>query len=396
MRIMWRAWGLAALVAASLILTNGALPASDAPVVHVKAEVKDGAVRLEAQANAPFEYTTYRPSESLYVLDLSGVSAGDPAGARVVASDLVKSYRVITYAAGKKPVVRLEILLSQGVEPRLERKDTQDLTLLVSRTRDASLGGGSRPRRRKRTPVSSRPRRAPAERQRRQRIRAIQQVHLAQNGNHDRSQHCRLRPPDLSRHSPAESGPSGVGFCGLAFEDHEKHIASNLDPVREIRLAQFTPEVSRVVIDLRQPARYSIKGERKYGHGFIRAQRRFGCRRRSARALMKSEAVFGAFGHVDRETSCQVRILRRPQRSSCSDANICRYSGAFAPLQSGVWHTQRRGRVLQLTRSSGLPLRQPRVRPSRTDVTAAATHGSAPASATPSAGPENIPANRFQ
>ena len=56
--------------------------------------------RLEAQANGPFEYTTYRPSESLYVLDLSGVSAADPAGARVVASDLVKSYRVTTYSAG--------------------------------------------------------------------------------------------------------------------------------------------------------------------------------------------------------------------------------------------------------------------------------------------------------
>jgi len=68
MRIMWRGWGLTALFAASLILTNGALPANDAPVVHVKAVVKDGAVRLEAQANAPFEYTTYRPSESLYVL----------------------------------------------------------------------------------------------------------------------------------------------------------------------------------------------------------------------------------------------------------------------------------------------------------------------------------------
>ena len=138
MRIMWRGWGLTALVAASLILTNGALPANDAPVVHVKAVVKDGAVRLEAQANAPFEYTTYRPSESLYVLDLSGVAAADPAGARVVASDLVKSYRVINYASGQKPVVRVEILLSQGIEPRLERKDSQDLTLFVSRASDPS------------------------------------------------------------------------------------------------------------------------------------------------------------------------------------------------------------------------------------------------------------------
>ena len=79
MRILSRALGLSALLAAGLILTNGALRAADAPVVHVKAEVKDGAVRLQADANAPFEYTTYRPSESLYVLDLTGVSAGDPA-----------------------------------------------------------------------------------------------------------------------------------------------------------------------------------------------------------------------------------------------------------------------------------------------------------------------------
>ena len=60
MRIMRRAWGLTAFVAAALMLTNGALSASDAPVVHVKAVVKDGAVTLDAQANGPFEYTTYR------------------------------------------------------------------------------------------------------------------------------------------------------------------------------------------------------------------------------------------------------------------------------------------------------------------------------------------------
>ena len=140
MRILWRALGLGALLAAGLIWTNGALRASDAPVVHVKAEVKDGAVRLQADANAPFEYTTYRPSESLYVLDLTGVSAGDPAGARVVASDLVKSYRLITYSSGAKPVVRLEILLAQGLEPKLERQGNEDLTLLVSR---AAIGASA-------------------------------------------------------------------------------------------------------------------------------------------------------------------------------------------------------------------------------------------------------------
>ena len=50
MRIMRRAWGFTATVAAALMLTSGSLSASDAPVVHVKAVVKDGAVTLEAQS----------------------------------------------------------------------------------------------------------------------------------------------------------------------------------------------------------------------------------------------------------------------------------------------------------------------------------------------------------
>src|SRR5579863_9750985 len=133
MRIMWRAWGLPALCAASLIMTSGVLRAADQPVVHVKAVVEGGAVRLEAQANGPFEYTTYRPSASLFVLDLSGVASGDPAGARVVPSELVKSYRELTYQSGQKSVVRLEVLLADGIEPQVERKDSQDLVMLISR-----------------------------------------------------------------------------------------------------------------------------------------------------------------------------------------------------------------------------------------------------------------------
>jgi type IV pilus assembly protein PilQ len=256
MRIMWRGWGLTALVAASLLLMNGALPANEAPVVHVKAVVKDGAVRLEAQANAPFEYATYRPSESLYVLDLTGVAAADPSGARVVASDLVKSYRVINYASGQKPVVRVEILLSQGIEPRLERKDPQDLTLLVSRAGDSSSAKSAE---KIATPAivhasaSSAETKAPGST-----FESIQQVKLAQNGNqtevnvigsgHLTYDATRLQNPDRLV----------LDFAGSHLKASNRRIASNLDPVREVRLAQFTPDVARVVIDLRQPARYNI------------------------------------------------------------------------------------------------------------------------------------------
>jgi type IV pilus secretin PilQ/predicted competence protein len=258
MRILWRALGLGALLAAGLIWTNGALRASDAPVVHVKAEVKDGAVRLQADANAPFEYTTYRPSESLYVLDLSGVSAGDPAGARVVASDLVKSYRVISYASGTKPVVRLEILLAQGVEPRLERQGKEDLTLLVSRSANAASAAAAKPVTATATLVSAS---AKASELVPTGHESIRQVHLTQNGAATEVSISGSGP--LSYHSIHLQNPDRLvlDFAGSHLTTTEKQIASNLDPVREIRLAQFTPEVSRVVIDLRQPARYSIKGE---------------------------------------------------------------------------------------------------------------------------------------
>jgi type IV pilus secretin PilQ/predicted competence protein len=253
MRIMWRAWWLGALLAVGLILSNGTLPASEVPVVHVKALVKDGAVRLEAEANGPFQYTTYRPSESLYVLDLSGVSAADPAGARVVDSDLVKSYRVVPYAAGEKQIVRVEILLKRGVEPRLERKDPQDLTLVVSRGVNAASAATDN--RAARARATAKPADAntgkPA-------IAAIRQVHLTENDGSTQVNIFGSGP--LSYHSMRLHDPERLvlDFSDARLLAPDKHIPSNLDPVREVRMGQFTPKVSRVVIDLRQASTYRI------------------------------------------------------------------------------------------------------------------------------------------
>jgi type IV pilus assembly protein PilQ len=263
MRIMRRAWGLTAVVAA-LMLTSGSLAASDAPVVHVKAVVKDGAVSLEAQASGPFEYTTYRPSESLYVLDLSGVSAGDSTGARVVPSEWVKSYRLTSYSAGQKPMVRLEILLRPGVEPRRERSDNKELMLLVSATGNADASA---------KPVVLTTTPAPAMAQASVKaastktqdaattpsaFEAIKQVSLTQNGEQIE---VNVRGSGkLSYHVTRLSNPDRIvlDFNGAHLRTSQKNIASNLDPVREIRLAQFTPEISRIVIDLRSPARYNV------------------------------------------------------------------------------------------------------------------------------------------
>ncbi len=258
MRIMRRGMGLSALIAAGLILSNGVLRANDQPVVHVKAVVKDGAVRLQAEANAPFEYTTYRPSESLYVLELSGVSTADPAGARIVASDLVKSYRLVPYTVGGKPVVRVEILLSHGVDPQLEPKDSQDIDLLVSRTAAVVSPTDSVAKKPAVTQTSAK---SEDSKSTIDSFESIRQVNLAQNGK--QTEVSVLGSGQLNYHVTRLQNPDRLvlDFTGAHLGAMAKHIASNLDPVREIRLAQFTPDVSRVVIDLRVAAAYNVNAD---------------------------------------------------------------------------------------------------------------------------------------
>jgi hypothetical protein len=309
MRIIWAAWGLGALSVAGLILSNGSVSAADAPVAHVSAVVEDGTVRLEIEANGPFEYTTSRPDADLYVIGLSGVAAGDPPDTHMVASDLVMRYRVISYGAGKRPVVNVEILLKKGIEPRLERKGNQDLTLLVSRTANASSPARSLPSQpasaivptasksalaspparsmpsppasaivptASKSAVANSPARSmpslpasaivPAA-SKSSGVRnlgaggAIRQVRLTQNGGSTEVSVVGSGP--LAYHALRLQGPDRLvlDFAGSHLETTENHIASNLDPVREIRLGQFTPETSRVVIDLSELARYSVKGE---------------------------------------------------------------------------------------------------------------------------------------
>jgi type IV pilus assembly protein PilQ len=260
MRIMRSAWGRTTFVAASLILSSGALRASDAPVVHVKAVVKDGNVNLEAQANAPFEYTTYRPSQSLFVLDLSGVSAGDSAGARVIPSELVKSYRVSTYSSGTKPVVRLEVLLRAGVEPRIARTGNDELSLSVSANGNSDGDSKTAP-----APTTAAPAVTPIAAKASDTklaipssIQAIETVKLAQNGQ--QTEVNVVGSGKLTYHVTRLQNPDRVvlDFSGAHVKTSEKTIASNLDPVREVRIGQFSPEVSRVVIDLRSPAHFNI------------------------------------------------------------------------------------------------------------------------------------------
>jgi hypothetical protein len=261
MRILGRAWGPGALIAAGLIVSSPALSAADAPVVHLNASVKDGNVQLQVEATGPFEYTTYRPTAGLYVIDLSGVAAADPAGMHEVASDVVKSYGVVSFVAGDKPVVRVEILLKPGVEPRLLRKGNQNLTVLVSHQAGADSSTSSAPVPAAAAMLPSVAKASEVKDTGASSFKAIEHVRLAENG--DATEVAISGSGSLVYHVLRLPNPDRlvIDFSGSHLNTSETHIASQLDPVREIRLGQFTPETSRVVIDLSQPARYSIQAQ---------------------------------------------------------------------------------------------------------------------------------------
>jgi len=250
MRKNFRPWAVAGMMVAGLLQTSGVLLAETAPVVHVNAVVKDGTVRLEAEGTAPFEYTTYRPNSTLFVVDITGVTV-DIAGAgdaQVVDAGPVRSYRLIPYESGDRASTRLEVLLRVGAEPRIERDNATHLTVVLANAGVNAGTGATRSDTRAEAASS-----APAE--------SISDVHLAQAGQ--RTVVDVTGSGHLTYHVMQLSHPDRLvlDFSGAHLRTTEKSIPSNLDPVRVIRLAQFRPEVARVVIDLRQSAPFSVSAD---------------------------------------------------------------------------------------------------------------------------------------
>jgi type IV pilus assembly protein PilQ len=227
---------------------SGVVYSQTGSTVHVSAVVKAGSVELEARAASPFDYTIYRPSDTLFVVDLSGVTAGDSSLARVLDSEVVSSYRLRDFRATQRPVVRLEVLTRVPVEPRVERANDEQLILIFAPSANSGVAKAVS------HPVAERSTEAPANLRR----VVIEQVQLTRSG--EETQVRVLGNSNLVYHVLKLSHPDRLvlDFEGAHLKTPEKSLPSNLDPVREVRMAQFGPDVTRVVIDLRESAHFDV------------------------------------------------------------------------------------------------------------------------------------------
>lgn len=221
------------------------MAAAGGATVQVQAVVEANQVRFEATGTGPIEYTTYRPTEKLFVVDLAGVAPGVPGGARVLDSDVVSSYRVLQYRSGEKAIVRLEVLLRAAVEPKVERAGANGLLVTF-----ATAGAASRPP----VPVvvKAAPVAAPS-------ARATMIQGISVNGAEGQPTVAIKANGSLTFESLRLTNPDRLvlDFSGTRISG-AREIKNGVEPVRSVRIGQFKSDVSRVVIDLSSGAPYTI------------------------------------------------------------------------------------------------------------------------------------------
>jgi type IV pilus assembly protein PilQ len=227
--------------------TVAAVP-STGPTVQVQAVVEAGTVRFEASGSGPFEYTTYRPTERLFVVDVTGVAPGTSSGARVLDSELVSSYRVLQYRSGERAIVRLEILLRAAAEPKVERAGN-----ILQVTFSGAVASANKPG----APISvSAPARAKA-------LPAATLIHAVAVGREGSQTSVEIKGNGrLSYETLRLENPDRLvlDFAGTRVRPDTQEVKEG-DPVRSVRLGQFKADVGRVVIDLARGVPYSVSAD---------------------------------------------------------------------------------------------------------------------------------------
>jgi len=257
-----RHWRMGALVLIGLVVAGLPVLAQEGPpaALNVQAVVDATGVRLEAHANGPFGYSTSHSSDTLYVVEMTGVTLEGNAAPRVLNSDVVSGYRLLPYRAMGHSTVRMEVLLRRPVGPRVERASASELTVAFDAAQPAAAAGQIRLRPALLTapkPVSAVPPSSAAVHSGEATGARIERVALARANDqvvvHVEAtgklnyQVLRLSKPDRLV----------LDFQGATVGRLQKP-ASVMEPVTGIRAAQFKPETARVVIDLDRAAAYQI------------------------------------------------------------------------------------------------------------------------------------------
>lgn len=251
---IWRPFGLASLLAASLFMTTSALRADTGPSVRVTSEVGKGVVRLDAKATGPFQYILHHPSPDLYILNLSGVAANTTDAAQVLGTNLVRSYRLEQYENGDKSASQLEILVGDGATPKVERQGPDEILIVVSKkdVMNADSISSSNPH------VVETALRSDSSVAAVDATSAIQEISVSKNG--DTPEVLVLGSGLSTPHHMRLSNPDRLVLDFDAARITARHkTPSSVAPIQDVRAGYFSTKIARVVIDLAEAGSYALK-----------------------------------------------------------------------------------------------------------------------------------------
>ncbi len=245
-------WAISSILLIAWLAAAGwaAEPASATPglvqVTLVKATVEPQGVSLTLKATGPFDYTSYRPSETLFVVDMPGVRSSGPGSAHVLSSKLVTSYRLMQFAANNRAVLRLEFLLREPITPTVTHDPADTLVVRFGEASDPA-----------KTPVPGVVRPEPAGRAPAKAATAIRNVTLETTAGAAVvvEGDGRLNY-EVSR---AENPPRLIlDFPGTTVKVTRRRVNGDVAPVKAVRVGQYQPTITRVVVDLQRFADYKI------------------------------------------------------------------------------------------------------------------------------------------
>ena len=217
-------------------------PGASVPSVKVSAGNTSGAMRIEAQATGAFAYRTSQPNDRLLVVDMPGVTSADASQtAQAFATGAVAGYRLLPYTGG----VKIEIVLAQPMQPRVERSSDHALTLVFDGSSPAVGTKVSRAV----AVVHATPARISHVEVATQNGLPVLKV-AAQGELHYRA--TRLENPDRLI----------LDFADATMAATSAAVPSGIDMVRGVHVGQFQPDVARIAVKLDRWRQFTVLGSK--------------------------------------------------------------------------------------------------------------------------------------
>ena len=223
--------------------------AAGSQLTDVNVATQGGETVVVLHANGPYTHTEYRPTDTMYLVDLTGVSAGKLAGlTKSVQSTGVASYHVVTYTGtGGAEVTRVEITLAAGAKATVSEEHGA-LAVLV--TTDATAAPTAKP-------VVSKP---PASVVASGKTVKVDRVSVVRGK--DGLEVDILANGPLSPKAMLLTGPDRlvVDLANAVPGSRSHEIAVNHDQLKTVRMARYqvNPPMTRVVLDLTAASQYDL------------------------------------------------------------------------------------------------------------------------------------------